>query len=389
MTGMKEQRRNSAMMISKRKFLLALFVSVCSVGSGRFALAQKAPAPTQQTGQKKCWDATGKLIQCEGTGQDGDKQTGVVWPDPRFTDNHNGTLTDNLTGLTWLRQADCLGRAKWLDAMTISAALGAGKCGLTDGSKPGDWRVPNIIELRSIVDFGTIRPALPPNNFFINFEPTVYWSSSTVPAFPALGWFATFGVGPHVFDLKVNTFRVLPIKGGLTNPFLPRTGSDQCFDASGSVIPCAGTGQDGEFMAGVVWPNPRFTDEGNGSVRDNLTGLFWLKNAHCFGFQAWADALKDANGLGQGKCGLTDGSKPGDWRLPNVRELQSIMDNRTVAPAIPVGSPFVNVQPTLYWTSTSGQNFPLLAYFSLMSAGSTVFEHKNALLGTWAVRSAK
>lgn len=72
--------------------------------------------------------------------------------------------------------------------------------------------------------------------------------------------------------------------------------------------------------------------------------------------------------------------------MPNIRELQSIMDNTAVAPAIPAGHPFTNVQPTLYWTSTSGQNFPKLAFFSLMSAGSTVFEHKNAELGTWAIK---
>lgn len=375
-------------MISSNK-KAASFSAVFAIISVQFAIAQKAPAPLAKTGQTKCWDAKGTPIPCAGTGQDGDIQAGVAWPNPRFTDNHDGTITDNLTELTWLQRASCLGRATWLDALAMSNSLASGKCGLTDHSKAGDWRLPNIIELRSIIDFGTYRPALPPDQLFIDFQPTVYWSSSTVPAFPALGWFATFGVGPHVFDLKVNTFEVLPIKGGLTSPHLAQTGSTQCYDAYGNVINCAGTGQDAEYQAGVPWPNPRFTDNRNGTVTDNLTGLLWLKNADCFSFQAWASALNDANTLRSGWCGLTDGSKPGDWRLPNIRELQSIMDNATVAPAIPPNSPFINVQPTLYWTSTSGQNFPLLAFFSLMSAGSTVFEHKNALLGTWAVRNSK
>ena len=378
------------MILRNRQFALALFLSVCSVVSAQLALAQTAPAPLVKTGQTTCWDAKGNHIGCSHTGQDGEIQAGVAWPNPRFTDNHDGTITDNLTELTWLQKADCLGRAQWLDAMALSGSLAAGQCGLTDNSKAGDWRLPNIIELRSIIDFGNYRPALPKHYPFINFEPTVYWSSSTVPAFPALGWFATFAVGPHVFDLKVNTFRVLPIKGGLgPHSHLAQTGSTLCYDAFGNVIGCHGTGQDGEFQAGVPWPNPRFTDNGDGSVRDNLTGLIWLKNAHCFGFQSWANALAAVNNLGQGSCGLTDGSQRGDWRLPNVRELQSIMDNRTVAPALPIGNPFINVQPTLYWSSTSGQNFPLLAFFSLMSAGSTVFEHKNALLGTWAVRGGR
>ncbi len=353
------------------------------------AMAQLGPAPLPKTGQTKCWDSTGTRISCRGTGQDGDVQAGAEWPTKRFTDNNDGTATDNLTGLTWLKKADCLGRASWLDAMTLSGNLASGTCGLTDGSSKGTWRLPNIIELRSIVDFGSYRPSLPKDHPFDNFEPTVYWSSSTVPAFPALGWFATFGVGPHVFDLKVNTFRALPVKGGLVSPKLPRTGSTDCYDVAGKVIDCRGTGQDGELQAGVPWPTPRFTDNSNGTIRDNLTGLLWLKNAHCFGFLSWSDALDSVNQLRAGRCGLQDASKAGDWRLPNVRELQSIMDNRTVAPAIPLGHPFLNVQPTLYWSSTSGQNFPRLAFFSLMSAGSTVFEHKNAELGTWAVRDAK
>ena len=77
---------------------------------------------------------------------------------------------------------------------------------------------------------------------------------------------------------------------------------------------------------GVAWPNPRFTDNGNGTVTDNLTGLIWLKNANCFGAKDWAMALSDANTLNNGECGLTDGSVEGDWRLPNVREMQSLID---------------------------------------------------------------
>lgn len=50
---------------------------------------------------------------------------------------------------------------------------------------------------------------------------------------------------------------------------VPKTGQTTCYDANGSVIPCAGTGQDGDIQAGVAWPDPRFTDNGNGTVTDN------------------------------------------------------------------------------------------------------------------------
>jgi len=99
------------------------------------------------------------------------------------------------------------------------------------------------------------------------------------------------------------------------------TGQTTCYDSSGNVIACAGTGQDGDVLAGSPLSTPRFTDNGNGTITDNLTGLIWLKNANCFGTQTWAQALTDANRLANGACGLTDGSVAGDWRLPNVREL--------------------------------------------------------------------
>jgi len=58
---------------------------------------------------------------------------------------------------------------------------------------------------------------------------------------------------------------------------LPQTGQTTCYDSSGTVISCTGTGQDGEIQAGVAWPDPRFTVSGD-CVSDNLTGLMWAKN---------------------------------------------------------------------------------------------------------------
>src|SRR4030067_1969090 len=75
------------------------------------------------------------------------------------------------------------------------------------------------------------------------------------------------------------------------------------------------SGEDGDLKKGVAWPNPRFTDKGNGTVTDNLTKLFWLKNANAFGERTWEQALSDANTLSSGSHGLTDGSKEGDCRL--------------------------------------------------------------------------
>jgi hypothetical protein len=96
----------------------------------------------------------------------------------------------------------------------------------------------------------------------------------------------------------------------------------------------------------------RLIDNGDGTVADNLTGLIWLKNANCFGESSWLEALACCNGLENGKCGLSDGSRAGDWRLPNIRELHSLIDYRNHNPALPSGHPFTGVQSNVYWSST-------------------------------------
>jgi hypothetical protein len=73
-----------------------------------------------------------------------------------------------------------------------------------------------------------------------------------------------------------------------------------------------GARDDGALQKGVAWPTPRLTDNGNGTVTDNLTGLIWMKNAIAFGIKTWADALTAANTLASGSGGLTDGSQAGD-----------------------------------------------------------------------------
>ena len=144
---------------------------------------------------------------------------------------------------------------------------------------------------------------------------------------------------------------------------IPQTGQTTCYDATGAVITCAGTGQEGDKLVGKPWPVPRFTDNGDGSVADNLTGLVWLKNAKCTdtvggvpnatGALAWQSALTWSNSLASGSCGLSDGSAAGVWRMPNMVELTSLMDLSRSAPVLQAGHPFNNVQNGYYWSSST------------------------------------
>ena len=76
-----------------------------------------APGLVGETGQLTCYDEVGVVIACAGAGQDGDPRPGVAWPDLRSVDNGDGTVTDMLTGLVWLRNANCFGQRTWMNAL--------------------------------------------------------------------------------------------------------------------------------------------------------------------------------------------------------------------------------------------------------------------------------
>jgi hypothetical protein len=151
---------------------------------------------------------------------------------------------------------------------------------------------------------------------------------------------------------------------------------------TGQII-SSGDRDDGELQTGIAWPDPRFTDNEDGTVTDNLTGLIWLKDANCFGQRTWDDALTDCNTLADGDCDLADSSSAGEWRLANVNELLSLMDYSQNAPALQVDHPFTDVQAAHYWSSTaSAGGSPWTLYFGGgMGTSSTTNSHY-----VWPVR---
>lgn len=165
---------------------------------------------------------------------------------------------------------------------------------------------------------------------------------------------------------------------------VPKTGQAVCWNAAGTPITCTGTGQDGALQKGVS-TSPRFTDLGNGAVRDNLTGLVWLKNAICFPAGIWTAALSDANTLASGACGLTDGSVAGDWRLPNLKELLSVIDYGHSSPALPPGHPF-SVYNVNYWASTTLVPVPTNAWSVNIDNGYAPNYDKSYTFYVWPVR---
>ena len=85
----------------------------------------------------------------------------------------------------------------------------------------------------------------------------------------------------------------------------------------GTNRPSGTNGKDGTRAAGpCAGKEKRYVDCGNGTVTDTVTGLVWLKQSNCLSSADWEAAKKAVAGLKDGSCMLTDGSSPGDWRLP-------------------------------------------------------------------------
>jgi len=181
------------------------------------------PAPVAKTGRSTCYEYDGANwveVDCVGTGEDGESQRGIEWPNPRFTDNEDGTVTDNLTGLIWMKVANCLGQRTWEDAISGCKVLADGLCMLTDGSSAGDWRLPNRRELFSLVHDEYFNPALPNtagtgqwsyDDPFLYVQSYIYWSSNTSGS---SAWFVNMSSGQVHTAYKVHEHWAWPVRGG-------------------------------------------------------------------------------------------------------------------------------------------------------------------------------
>jgi hypothetical protein len=178
------------------------FILGCEQFNGEYI----PPAPVPKTGQ----------TQSYAPGDDGDLQTGVPWPDPRFTDNGNGTVTDNLTGLIWLKNANCFEwRLDWSGAVTASNDLADGDCGLSDTSSPGDWRLPNVLELQSLVHYAKWSPSLPSGHSFIgDVAGCIYWTSTSYAPDPSHAWRMGMRYANWDTTQKGEGKCVWPVRGG-------------------------------------------------------------------------------------------------------------------------------------------------------------------------------
>jgi hypothetical protein len=321
-------------------------------------------APLAATGQDTSYQS----------GDDGDLQIGVAWPDPRFTLTGNGTAIDNLTGLEWVLDPSGIASTPVFWSNAVAACSGLAYAG-------GGWRLPSCKELLSLIDYGSAAPALPSGHPFTGISLGFgYWTGSSHhlnPSDNALSVDMYYGSFYH--SSKSTTRWIWPVRMGSNTAPAPVPQSGQSISYVGN--------DDGALQSGVTWPVPRFMDTGNNTVIDDLTGLEWINDPHSLpgnsGPLNWSNAIAFCEGL--------DYASHQDWRLPNIRELDSIMTISTNTPPGWLngpGTPVSGILENNYWTATTHFGGAQSAWIVNTYIFGESWIDKLSALYVWPVRTA-
>ncbi|BCR06293.1 hypothetical protein DESUT3_33620 [Desulfuromonas versatilis] len=274
--------------------------------------------PIVDTGQGTCYDNS-DLIEgpAEGEafyGQDA-QYTGNT---PSYTDNGDGTITDNITGLVWTQELSSYSMP-WSDASGYCEALEAG--GITN------WRLPNVKELWSIRDFSTGWP----------------WVDTD--------YFHLVGDGSDMGRHHSWTSNLYLVESEYQNEQVQGDPAFIVNDWTGHIKAMSGR-RFVRCVSGAEYGINDFIDNGDGTVSDNATGLMWSQddNGEAINWEAALAYAENATIAGYD-----------DWRLPNAKELQSIADYSGVFPAMDTSvfnlSKLTNIKGQadypFYWSSTT------------------------------------
>jgi hypothetical protein len=297
---------------------------------------QKRTYPIVDTGQERCYGNT-KEINYPKRGQPFYGQDAQYeGSKPSYKDNGNGTITDLNTGLMWQKRPDFVTRS-WENAGKYANSL---KLAGYD-----DWRLPTIKELFSIADFrGNIRtrtPYVETKYFDFQYPDTStgareidaqYWSSNLYVGTTMRGDRSAFGF--NFADGRIKSYPISFGRGLRRRPELHRIRK---------YVRC---------VRGSAYGKNNFVDNGDGTVTDRATGLMWMK-ADSKKTMNWEQALEHAESL--------EYAGYDDWRLPNVKELQSIVDYNRAPDARSASARGAAINPIFdladkeswFWTGTT------------------------------------
>ncbi|MEN6583941.1 MAG: DUF1566 domain-containing protein [Armatimonadota bacterium] len=212
---------------------------------------------------------------------------GIELPDSAGWGDGLRMVIDHNTGLVWEVKSPEAGHVNDMErACSWSDAREAYPKSLNDANYGGfnDWRLPNKNELRTIMDYSRTTPAMD-TRYFANCPVGFYWSADTYQMQPYFGWAIYNGFGSGIAISKASERYVLAVRGGY----------DQRF---------------GEI------DDSRFVDNADGTVTDTVSGLMWQQGENPRA--NLAEALKACEDMSL--AGYTD------WRLPNIKELNTILN---------------------------------------------------------------
>lgn len=268
--------------------------------SGYFGAVDGGAYLLPDSGQTQCFAVSGQAIVCPAPGsplaQDGSYHDNS----PSLAINDDGTVLDSLTGLLWQQEDDRIERT-WGEAEQYCETL-------TFGGHD-EWRLPSKKELFGLVNFGRFDPAID-TSFFRDTQVTRgYWTAT-----PDAG----------------NTGKAWTVKFDFTGSFLTNSLAETI------LMRC---------VLGTPLPSGTLTDNGDSTVTDRATGLIWQQGENSSG--NWAAALQGCENLTL--AGYAD------WRLPNIRELESLTDDTRTTPCLET-KVFPGAkcgQFAKYWSSTT------------------------------------
>jgi len=256
----------------------------------------ETPSPAVDSGQDRCFSAEAE-IPCGDPGSAFFGQDGQYHGlQPKYVDNGDGTVTDQVTGLMWQQDPG--------DKLTFDEA----KNGAASFDLAGydDWRLPSIKEAYSLINFTGV---------------TGQSADSSIPYIdPVFAFeYGDESIGERFIDSQfaTSTEYVSTTMGGDHTVFGVNF-ADGRIKGYGTVSPQGG---DKTFFVlyvrGSVYGGNEFEDNGDGTIADHSTGLTWMQTDDGVG-RNWEEALDFCEGL--------DLAGETDWRLPGVKELQMIVD---------------------------------------------------------------
>jgi len=267
--------------------------------------------PVVDTGQSTCYDEM-NAIDCPQSGEAFSGQDAQYsGSTPQYRDNGDGTISDLVTELMWQKSADLNndGEINASDKLTYKEALSKSESLSLAGYD--DWRLPSIKEMYSLI-------------LFTGTDPSGWTGIDTSKLAPFIDEIFDFGYGD-----TTSGERIIDAQFASGTKYVSTTmnGAETMFGVNFADGRIKGYGLDhpgGEKKFYVLYVRGNttygidsFRDNGNGTVTDIATGLTWMQADSGRGM-VWAEALA--------YCENLDYSGRNDWRLPNIKELQSIVD---------------------------------------------------------------